>query len=337
MEHPLPQATGSVSPSLQADGLTMSYGGRTVLQGLSFELEPGRVMGFLGPNGAGKTTSIRILTTILRPTSGRFTVDGISSNKPAEIRPRIGVLPETLGLPNQITGIEYITYFGRLYGRRGSDARTHGLAMLELVGLRDRARSLIRTYSHGMRQRLGIARALVNDPVVLFLDEPTLGLDPLGQQELLTLLRDIAKGRGAGIVLCSHALSEVEGVCDDVVILSSGRVVATGSVAEVLAQARKQGSQRTALRLHVPAPAAEQATALLQPLAGVTSVSNGIVDGQLEVDLAGSIDPASSGDHQATNQILDALVRAEIPVLSFEIEGGRLRDAFMQLTNGARP
>jgi ABC-2 type transport system ATP-binding protein len=328
-------ATSSDSAILLAEGLSMSYGGRPVLQGLSFELRPGHVMGFLGPNGAGKTTSIRILTTILRPSSGRFAVDGVTSEHPARIRPLIGVLPETLGLPNQITGIEYMTFFARLYGRVGADARKHALTMLELVGLRERARSLIRTYSHGMRQRLGIARALVNDPVVLFLDEPTLGLDPRGQQELLTLLRDIAEARGAGIILCSHALSEVEGVCDDVVILSSGRVVATGSVAEVLARARQQAPKKTALHVQVPVSALAEATALLEPMPGVTSVRSGILDGQLEVDL-GSVDDSDLGDHRETNGVLQALIRAGIPVLSSEIAGSRLQDAFMQLTEGAR-
>jgi ABC-2 type transport system ATP-binding protein len=310
----------------------MFYGGRRALQGLSFELRPGHVMGFLGPNGAGKTTSIRILTTILRPSSGHFSVDGISSDHPAEIRPRIGVLPETLGLPNQITGIEYISYFGLLYGRKGDDARKHGLALLELVGLRDRARHLIRTYSHGMRQRLGIARALVNDPVVLFLDEPTLGLDPRGQQELLNLLRGIARDRSAGIILCSHALSEVEGVCDEVVILSSGRVVATGSVAEVLAQARRASPQRHSLRVRVPASSVARTTELLKPLPSVARMNGGNVDGQLEVDLVASADHLASGNHEAMNEILDTLVRAGIPVLGFEIEGDRLQDAFMLLT-----
>jgi ABC-2 type transport system ATP-binding protein len=323
-------------PILVAENLAMSYRGWTALHGLSFTLQPGRVMGFLGPNGAGKTTSIRILTTILRPTSGRFSVDGISSDRPAGIRPRIGVLPETLGLPNQITGIEYITYFARLYGRRGPEARTHGLALLELVGLKERARSLIRTYSHGMRQRLGIARALVNDPVVLFLDEPTIGLDPRGQEELLTLLRDIAHGRGAGIILCSHALSEVEGVCDDVVILSSGHVVATGSVPDVLAQARREGPKRTALRLQVPTSSIGRATELLKSMPGVESVSNGGVERRLEVDLAEPAGSSGSEDHDATNRILDALVKADVQVLSFEVEGSRLQDAFMQLTEGAR-
>ena len=323
-------------PILVAENLTMSYRGWTALHGLSFTLQPGRVMGFLGPNGAGKTTSIRILTTILRPTSGRFSVDGISSDRPARIRPRIGVLPETLGLPNQITGIEYITYFARLYGWRGPDARARGLTLLDHVGLHDRARSLIRTYSHGMRQRLGIARALVNDPAVLFLDEPTLGLDPRGQEELLTLLRNIARGRGAAVILCSHALSEVEGVCDDVVILSSGRVVATGSVADVLAQARREGPKRTALRLQVPPTAIVKATGVLKSIPGVAGVSNGGVERQLEVDLEPPTGSAGSEDHEATNRVLEALVDADVQVLSYEVEGSRLQDAFLQLTEGER-
>ena len=327
---------GPRPPILVAENLAMSYRGWTALHGLSFTLQPGRVMGFLGPNGAGKTTSIRILTTILRPTSGRFSVDGISSDRPARIRPRIGVLPETLGLPNQITGIEYITYFARLYGWRGPEARTRGLTLLEQVGLQERARSLIRTYSHGMRQRLGIARALVNDPAVLFLDEPTLGLDPRGQEELLTLLRNIARGRGAAVILCSHALSEVEGVCDDVVILSSGRVVATGSVADVLAQARREGPKRTALRLQVPATAIGKATGVLKSIPGVVGVSNGGVERQLEVDLAEPTGSAGSEDHEATNRVLEALVDADVQVLSFEVEGSRLQDAFLQLTEGER-
>jgi ABC-2 type transport system ATP-binding protein len=323
-------------PILVAEDLTMSYRGWTALERLSFTLQAGRVMGFLGPNGAGKTTSIRILTTILRPTAGRFSVAGIGSDRPARIRPLIGMLPETLGLPNQITGIEYITYFAKLYGRKGADARSHGLAMLDMVGLRGRARSLIRTYSHGMRQRLGIARALVNDPVVLFLDEPTLGLDPRGQRELHAMLRDIARGRDAGVVLCSHALSEVEGVCDDVVILSSGRVVAAGSVAEVLAQARREGPERSVMRVQVPTASMGTATEVLRSIRGVASVSNGGLERQLEVELVGSGGPRGGDEDETTNRVLDVLVRADVQILSYEVEGSRLEDAFMQLTGGGR-
>ncbi|MGE5236268.1 MAG: ATP-binding cassette domain-containing protein, partial [Acidobacteriota bacterium] len=128
-----------------AEGLQKNYGPRHALRGLTFTLKAGRLLGFLGPNGAGKTTSIRILTTIMEPDAGRFTVDGISNEYPQQIRRRIGVLPESFGLPKQMTGIEYLTYFGQLYGRTKADARAVGLSLLEEVGLKDRARSLVGT------------------------------------------------------------------------------------------------------------------------------------------------------------------------------------------------
>ena len=161
---------------LVAEGLRKSYGPRKALQGLTFTLKAGRILGFLGPNGAGKTTSIRILTTMMEPEAGHFAIDGISSEYPEQIRRRIGVLPENLGFPRQMTGLEYLIYFGQLYGRTASEAKENALTLLQDVGLQQRAKSLIGSYSHGMRQRIGIARALVNDPVVVFLDEPTLGL-----------------------------------------------------------------------------------------------------------------------------------------------------------------
>src|SRR5206468_11213209 len=169
-------------------------------------------------NGAGKTTAIRILTTILEPSSGSFAVDGVGSSDPQTIRRKIGVLPESLGFTKSNTALEHLTYFGQLYGRGAKEAQTRAQALVQEVGLQQRAGSLIGTYSRGMRQRLGIARALVNDPVVVFLDEPTLGLDPRGQQELLSMIQRIARERNAGVVLCSHLLSEIEGVCDDVII-----------------------------------------------------------------------------------------------------------------------
>src|SRR6185295_15225119 len=156
------EASNSQPDLLVAQELRKSYGPRRALQGLTFTLKAGRILGFLGPNGAGKTTSIRILTTMLEPESGHFTVNGVSSKDPEKIRRMIGVLPENLGFPRQMTGLEYLTFFGQLYGRTTAEAKNYALKLLEDVGLQQRGKSLIGSYSHGMRQRIGIARALVN-------------------------------------------------------------------------------------------------------------------------------------------------------------------------------
>ena len=324
------EQTGSeAEPILVAQDIHRSYGTRRALRSLSFSLRPGRVLGFLGPNGAGKTTAIRVLTTILEPTAGRFEVDGVGSEHPDQIRRKIGVLPEGLGFPQHSTGLEYLTYYGQLYGRRSEDARRIGLGLLDDVGLQKRADALVGTYSHGMRQRLGIARSLVNDPRVVFLDEPTLGLDPRGQQELLALVQRIARQRNAGVVLSSHLLSEIEGICDDVVIMNQGQIVAKGTVAEVIGRSAEGGAQPNSARVRVAASSVTSAAAILAAMPGIARADPDTV-GWLTVEF-GDGDGAPIGD-MAKNRVLDALIRADIPILGFEVAGGRLQDVFLQLT-----
>lgn len=323
---------------LLAQDLHKAYGPRPALRGLSFSLQAGRILGFLGPNGAGKTTAIRILTTMMEPDAGRFVVNGISSEHPEIIRRFIGVLPENLGFPKQITGLEYLTYFGQLYGRPSAQARAHALALLEEVGLEKRGKSLIGGYSHGMRQRLGIARSLVNDPAVVFLDEPTLGLDPRGQQELLNLIRRTAQERAVGVILCSHALWEIEVVCDDVVILNLGQVAAAGTVSEVIRGQGSNGGQRTALRIQVAAGSVAAAQSVLEALPEVGKATpTGEAAGWLRVELAASASDRTDGDPGQDpgaygNRLLEALIRAGIPILSFEAAGSRLHEIFLSLT-----
>jgi ABC-2 type transport system ATP-binding protein len=318
---------------LVAENLWKSYGSRKALQGLSFSLKAGHVLGFLGPNGAGKTTSIRILTTIMEPESGHFVIDGIGSEHPNEIRERIGVLPELLGFPRQMTGIEYLTYFGQLYGKTASEAREYGLKLLEDVGLQQRGKSLIGSYSHGMRQRIGIARALVNQPVVVFLDEPTLGLDPRGQQELLELIQHIARVQNAGVVLCSHLLSEVEGVCDDVVILNLGQIVAKGTVAEVIEKVQKNILLNYTLRVQTLPQNDLKVQNALKTLPFIISVDSiNETEGLLRIRITESDGGAVSDPYQINNKVLSALIHENIPILRFEAEGGKLQDVFLQLT-----
>ena len=319
---------------LVAEGLRKSYGPRRALQGLTFSLRAGRVLGFLGPNGAGKTTSIRILTTMLEPEAGHFTIDGIGPQRAQEIRRRIGVLPENLGLPRQMTGLEYLIYFAQLYGQTAAQARKTALDLLAVVGLQQRAKSLIGSYSHGMRQRIGIARALVNDPLVVFLDEPTLGLDPRGQQELLELVQRIAHERNTGVILCSHLLWEIEDVCDDVVILNRGQIVARGAVADVIGRVEQHIILGNALRVQVPSACLAQAQRVLADMPHIMNVRPlRELEGWLRLELLG----VDNGDraYQINNKILRALIRAKIPILAFEVEGGRLQDVFFQLTEEA--
>ena len=321
---------------LVAEGLRKSYGPRRALQGLTFSLKAGRILGFLGPNGAGKTTSIRILTTMMEPEAGHFTIDGIGSEYPEQIRRRIGVLPENLGFPRQMTGFEYLVYYGQLYGRTAAEAKENALRLLEDVGLQQRGKSLIGSYSHGMRQRIGIARALVNDPVVVFLDEPTLGLDPRGQQELLELVQRIARERNTGVVLCSHLLSEIEGICDDVVILNVGQIVARGSVAQVISRVQQNIILGNALRVQVLPDSLAEAQQALEAMSNIMKVTPiGELEGWLRLELIGATDGDATNIHQINNKILSILIRARIPILGFEVEGSRLQDVFLHLTEEA--
>ena len=223
--------------TLEAHAVTKAYRALVAVEELSFTAEAGEVIGLLGPNGAGKTTAIRVLTTILAPTSGSFAVAGIPHTRPAEIRRRVGVLPESAGYPEQQTGIEFLRYHARLYGHSRASADATAAVLLRDVGLADRQSSPISTYSRGMRQRLGIARALVNDPAVVFLDEPTLGLDPAGQEQIMRVIDGMARERAATVVLSTHLLAEVEEVCSRVLILNRGHLVADGTVAEVTQRA----------------------------------------------------------------------------------------------------
>jgi ABC-2 type transport system ATP-binding protein len=233
--------------AIEANGLTKSYDGRVAVNGVDLAVPAGAVLGFLGPNGAGKTTVIRILSTILTSESGSFTVAGVPDHQQVRVRRVVGVLPESAGYPGSQTGREWLTFHARLFGQPRQQAAATAGALLDEVDLADRGRSAISSYSRGMRQRLGIARALVNDPRVVILDEPTLGLDPAGQDQLLDLISRVARERGATVVLSTHQLDEVERVCDRVVILHHGRVVAEGTVAQVTADAAADdGRLRTA-------------------------------------------------------------------------------------------
>jgi len=216
---------------LSADGLAKRYGDREVVTDATFALHRGEVFGFLGPNGAGKTTTIRMLVGLVRPTRGRVVIDGhdLSREFEAAMR-RVGCIVETPDLYKFLTGRENLEHFARMLGD-GAAERIGPLA--DLVKMSGRLDDPVRTYSLGMRQRIGIAQALLGDPAVLILDEPTNGLDPAGIREMRGLIRRLADERGLAVFVSSHILSEMEKLVDRIAIVHRGRTLATGTLADL--------------------------------------------------------------------------------------------------------
>jgi ABC-2 type transport system ATP-binding protein len=213
-------ASASGGPALVVDHLTKRFGDRTAFEDVSFSVAPGEVFGFLGPNGAGKTTTVRTLGTLIAPTSGSAMVAGLplTADNGTEIRQRISIMPENPGLYGRLTVTENLELFAGLYGLRNPASRID--AALEAVNLTARARDSCGSLSKGLRQRVGLARALLNDPAVMFLDEPTSGLDPVAAREVHDLINGLRQ-RGVTVFLTTHRLEEAERLCDRVAILNT--------------------------------------------------------------------------------------------------------------------
>ena len=196
---------------IRVEGLTKDYGPRRAVSNLNFEAKQGEIVGFLGPNGAGKTTTMRILTGYMPPTAGSAQVAGFDViDESLEVRRRVGYLPETVPLYTDMTTLEYLTFMADL--RRLPEAEDRADETLEMVGMETRANSYISSLSKGMRQRIGLAQALIHQPEVLILDEPTIGLDPAQVVEVRKLIRDMGKQRT--VLLSTHILSEAQQICD---------------------------------------------------------------------------------------------------------------------------
>jgi ABC-2 type transport system ATP-binding protein len=228
---------GRDGPALEAEHLRKSYGARQAVSDVSFTVGRGEVFGFLGPNGAGKTTTIRMLVGLVRPTAGRVRVGGhdVGARREDALR-RLGCIVESPDFYEFLTGRENLQHFARMID---ADALARVDELAELVRVRERLGDRVGTYSLGMRQRLGIAQALLGAPDVLVLDEPANGLDPAGLHELRLLLRRLADERGLAVFVSSHLLGEVERICDRIAIVHRGRTLAEGSIAALTEQGRR--------------------------------------------------------------------------------------------------
>ncbi len=231
---------------IQVEGLTKYYGNFRAIDSLSFHADAGEIVGFLGPNGAGKTTTMRILTGYMPPSDGKATVAGFDVYEDSlEVRKRIGYLPETVPLYKEMSVFQYVDYMAALHGMRGRERADRVDEVLDKVGMIDRADSMIDSLSKGMRQRVGLAQALVHRPQVLILDEPTIGLDPRQVREVRELIREVGEDRT--VLLSTHILSEVSQLCSRILVINKGQIIAEDSP-ETLAH-RLQGSMRFTVRV----------------------------------------------------------------------------------------
>ena len=300
---------------IQVNGLTKDYGARRAIDNLTFDAEQGEIVGFLGPNGAGKTTTMRILTGYMPPTDGTAVVAGYDVvEESLEVRRRVGYLPETVPLYDDMTAIDYLKFMADL--RRIPNPEERALETLEGVNLAERADSYIGTFSKGMRQRVGLAQALIHRPEVLILDEPTIGLDPAQVVEMRNVIREIGKDRT--VLLSTHILSEAQQICDRVLIINKGQIV-TEDTPENL-QSRLVGAQRVVLRVRGDSDGLSSKIARVKGVQAVEAKS----DGSVEFEFAAGQDTRP--------QVAKAVVQGGYELLEMRSVGLSLEEIFLELT-----
>ncbi|MGD8813934.1 MAG: ABC transporter ATP-binding protein [Anaerolineales bacterium] len=301
---------------IQVEALTKLYGSHAAIQDVSFQAKQGEILGLLGPNGAGKTTTMRILTAYMPPTFGSASVAGFDVvAQSLEVRRRVGYMPETVPLYSEMSVIEYLAYMGSLRRVEEIDERID--AVIEEVGLEERSQSFIGNLSKGLRQRVGLAQALLHQPDVLILDEPTIGLDPAQIIEVRKLIQ--ALGRERTVVLSTHILPEAQQVCDRVLILNRGRIVAEGTPTELKNQL--EGAEKFILQAGCKS---EKLLKLFKDTPGVTEVQKGTQEGMIEV----------SGERgkDLRPEFARRVVEAGIDLLEMRTIGLDLEEIFVQLT-----
>jgi ABC-2 type transport system ATP-binding protein len=311
---------------VRTSGLVKRYPGTVAVAGLDLDIADGEIFGLVGPNGAGKTTTLRILATLLRPTSGEAEVAGISVTKnPDDARRVLGFMPDVFGVYDDMKVWEYLDFFARCYGIPAARRRRMIVDLLDLVDLGDRRNAYVQGLSRGMQQRLCLAHTLVHDPQVLLLDEPASGLDPRARVELRELLREL-RALGKTIVISSHILPELEELCTSVAIVDHGRVLAQGRVSDIERRLRAGAVLRVKLLADDAGFETARTWFAEQPFVASASLNP---DGTIEIGFR--------GDDQATSRLLVAAVTAGLPVMTFARAASDLEELFLQVTAQGTP
>ncbi|KGE20940.1 ABC transporter ATP-binding protein [Paenibacillus wynnii] len=301
-------------PSLmQVRNLSKSYGKHLSVNNIHFDIEKGHCIALLGPNGAGKTTTLRMLAGLLVPTSGSISFEGAVPG--SDYRQQLGYLPQAPAFYGWMSGQEYVVFAAKLSGLGSRDAVKMAAKVLERVGLKDAARRRIAGYSGGMKQRLGLAQALVHRPRLLLLDEPVSALDPIGRREVMEMLREIREE--TTIIFSTHVLHDAEEICDDIILLNQGVIAEQGTLGDLRAKYRIP-----VIRMRVEKQ--DQAVQWLQSIVAKPFVTEGQVSGEDAVFNVSDI-------KEARQVIVQEAAALGIPLLHFEAGSSTLEDLFMKV------
>ncbi len=310
------------------------------LRGVSLDIHSGEVFGLLGPNGAGKTTLIKILLGILHPTQGNATVLGLPAGSQAA-RQRIGYLPENMAFPRHHTGLDALWFYGRLSRVPSADIRKKAPYLIELVGLAGREKEPVRKYSKGMRQRLGLAQAMLHDPEILIMDEPTDGLDPLGRSQIRAVIEQL-KDQGKTIFLNSHILQEVELICDRVAIMAHGLIRDIGTLSDLTSRFQEAVHSQVTLELVGTASQISESLASYKivsqhPLQhGPGNPVAGIVESSAHPpDAIRTAVVVEVGSPQQLDALIDTLRAHHVSIVLLHRKQPRLEDVFMTVVTNA--
>lgn len=306
---------------LKIEGLKKTYGNYHALDGLDMEVAEGALYGFVGPNGAGKTTTIKIMTGLLYPNSGSITIYGVDAKKePARIKQMMGYVPDYFGVYDNLKVSEYMEFFAACYGLDGLKARKRNLMLLDQVGLASKEDFYVDGLSRGMKQRLCLARALIHDPQLLIMDEPTAGLDPRTRLEFREIIRGL-KEQGKTILISSHLLSDLSEICTNIGIIDQGKMILNGSIEEITN--RINTSKPVVITIEDDMETAMKCLKEHPLVQTITVRKSDIMVG-------------FTGDSREESCLLAGLIEAGVAVRGFMREPGNLEAVFMQITNQSK-
>lgn len=303
---------------LETEEISKVFKGKAAVKGVNLYMEAGEAVGLLGPNGAGKSTTISMISTLLKPTSGDVRLNGKSVTKdPGSIRRVLGMVPQEIALYEELSAYENLKFFGRIYGLSGRALEQSIGQVLEMVGLTDRQKEVVKTYSGGMKRRVNIAAAMLHEPEILIMDEPTVGIDPQSRSHILEMVRKLNKEKGVAVLYTSHYMEEVERLCDRVYIMDHGKVIAAGTAEEL--KSILSSEETILIELDRAYPDFTKELQAMEAIKQATETENGIK----------LIVPKGS---RVLGSIFQISERHQAQVLNVAVQTPSLEDVFLHLT-----